>query len=165
VASPGNFGGMVSKSLPLFATMPPVSATGSHLMTLFNFRRKKTDPEAEAREAAALEARLSAVKEKLAAPAPKGVDDVDRNAPRKRSKKIGEIAVGDGKTISCLVTDHSDSGMKLFLYDEEAVIPDVFRLRVPTLEIDREAYLVWREEKDIGVSFSPLEELDDDTAE
>ena len=124
-------------------------------MALFNFRRKNADPEAEAREAAALEARLSAVKEKLSAPAPKGVDSVDRSAPRKRSKKIGEISFDGGKAVSCLVTDHSDSGMKLFLYDEEAVVPESFRLRVPTLEVDREAYLVWREEKDIGVSFNP----------
>ncbi|MEO0399394.1 MAG: PilZ domain-containing protein [Pseudomonadota bacterium] len=78
---------------------------------------------------------------------PRRVDD------RKKTHRVGEIIMDDGHRLSCLVSDFSDSGMRLVM-TEYGETPDNFRLRVPTLEFDRTVAVVWRTEDALGVTFA-----------
>lgn len=82
------------------------------------------------------------------------ISGTPRTNRRQRTHKVGEIHLPDGKTISCLVNDFSDSGMRLEITEEGVTPPDEFRLRVPTLEFDRRVRVVWRGDAAIGVGYS-----------
>ena len=72
---------------------------------------------------------------------------------REKTMRVGEITLETGRTVSCVVRDVSDTGMRLSL-SEFSEVPDSFRLRAPTLEFDEVVLVVWRSGDEIGVSYT-----------
>ena len=115
-------------------------------------KEKETSPKKDRLEALVFKERLRYVKQMQSADGDSAVSGSSRNK-RQKSHKVGEIFVDSNKTISCLVADFSDTGMRLEPA-EDGDIPEVFRLRVPTLEFDRDVRVVWRNETAIGVTIA-----------
>jgi hypothetical protein len=77
--------------------------------------------------------------------------DENRRAPRRHVLKAGLISIGSG-TITCTVRNISRSGASIDAASPND-IPDEFRL---VLEMETRPHLctvVWRKEKQIGVTF------------
>ncbi|MEM6413239.1 MAG: PilZ domain-containing protein [Pseudomonadota bacterium] len=81
------------------------------------------------------------------------IDGPRRLGDRKKTHRVGEIVLDSDHTLSCLVTDFSDTGMRL-LITEAGEAPDEFRLRVPTLQFDRSVTVMWRTEDALGISYA-----------
>ncbi|MEM6538836.1 MAG: hypothetical protein AAF742_04460 [Pseudomonadota bacterium] len=81
------------------------------------------------------------------------ISGTPRGSKRERSHKVGEIRLEDGKTISCLVHDFSDSGMRLEITEDGMEAPEQFRLRVPTLQFDRDVIVKWSAGAELGVTY------------
>ncbi len=114
--------------------------------------KKSKEPQGDPLQALVMKERLRLLKKMGDAGEHSVVDGVERGSKRHKSHKVGEIVIEPSGTISCLVTDYSDSGMRLVL-TEAADAPDQFRLRVPTLEFDRLVAVVWRNEAALGISW------------
>ena len=113
---------------------------------------KKRDADVGPPEEGALEERLRGLKDSKRAGAESVLEGARRVGDRQTTHRVGEIALESGKTLSCIVEDFSDTGMRL-LITEEGAAPESFRLRVPTLEFDRVVSVVWRKEPVVGVSY------------
>ncbi len=115
------------------------------------FFKKKEDQAGDPLDALILKERMRVLKRtSLAESAP--IEGKPRSNKRQRTRKVGEIFLPDGKTLSCLVHDFSDTGMRLEL-TESGDPPDEFRLRVPTLQFDRPVVVKWRAASGLGVSY------------
>jgi len=77
--------------------------------------------------------------------------DAQRITPRRRILKTGSIESGGG-VIDCIVRNLSETGAALEVVSP-LFIPDRFTLIVPTDQLKRRCYIVWRKQKRIGVAF------------
>jgi hypothetical protein len=77
-----------------------------------------------------------------------------RGTPRQKTYKFGRIGFGGNRAvIGCVVRDLSDTGACLQL--ERALgIPDAFNLVFETGEPSRTCYVMWRNNKRLGVAFA-----------
>ncbi len=114
--------------------------------------KKKVDQSKDPLQDLILEERIRFLKS--ASPRESNADDskVYRSDQRRKEHRVATIVLGGGASLSCLVRDISDTGARLTLV-EEAELPDMFQLRVPTLQIDRRVGLVWRRDYEVGVAF------------
>ena len=76
-----------------------------------------------------------------------------RKSQRKRKLKAGTIAFDHGGVISCVIRNMSPSGACLEV-SSPLGIPDDFMLLGKSDHIKRSCHLVWRSQKQIGVSFT-----------
>ncbi|MBI1392984.1 MAG: hypothetical protein GC152_09615 [Alphaproteobacteria bacterium] len=117
------------------------------------FFNKKDDESGDPLQSLVLKERLRVLKKtNITETGP--LEGVVRSDKRLKTHKVGEILLADGKTISCLVHDFSDTGMRLEIREDGATPPDGFRLRVPTLQFDRRVIVVWRSANSVGVSYT-----------
>ena len=99
-------------------------------------------------------------KERLADPATRGIGDVCvmvtvelRKTQRIRKLKAGTIAFDQGGGINCVIRNISNSGACLDV-SSPLGIPDNFMLISKSDQIKRPCHIVWRSQKQIGVSFT-----------
>lgn len=79
--------------------------------------------------------------------------DAFRAGSRKHTHRVAEILLPKSRSrLSCVVRDVSDTGLRMTMI-EDADLPERFKVRVPTLQIDRMVFLVWRRDYEIGVTF------------
>ena len=77
--------------------------------------------------------------------------DDRRSEPRTRTLKAGTIEF-DGAGIDCIVRNISAAGAFLEVASPVG-IPHEITLNVPTRQLRRHGYIVWRKEKRVGVTF------------
>jgi hypothetical protein len=77
--------------------------------------------------------------------------DDRRSEPRLRVFKAGTVEF-DGAGIDCTVRNISATGAALEVASPVG-IPHEITLNVPTRQLHRHSYVVWRKEKKIGVMF------------
>ena len=121
--------------------------------SLLRFRKDKETKSADPLERLVLKERLRVMRKTGKAVGEPVITGVRRGNDRTRTHKVGEILLDNGKTLSCIVSDFSDTGMKIQI-TEEGEAPDRFRLRVPTLEFDRTVEVAWREAPLLGVAYT-----------
>ena len=76
----------------------------------------------------------------------------ERNKPRRRINKLGQIEVDGTPSVLCTVRNMSDSGA-LIMVRHSADIPNEIVLVIPEDEFRRSARVKWRRVKSIGVMF------------
>lgn len=81
-----------------------------------------------------------------------------RRAPRFRTFLAGQILVGEGPSIPCVIRDLSRSGACLELNPETAA-PATFELRVMSREAAFNGRLVWRDHDRAGVRLEPMDAI------
>ncbi len=77
--------------------------------------------------------------------------DDRRSEPRLRTFKAGTIEFG-GAWIDCTVRNITATGATLEVTNPVG-IPHEITLNVPTRQLRRQGYIVWRKEKKVGVTF------------
>jgi PilZ domain len=76
-----------------------------------------------------------------------------RRAPRRPMRCTAWIALAPGKLYGCVVADISDTGGRLDVEDAEAV-PDTFMLWLASNgSAQRKCRVVWRQKRQVGVTF------------
>ncbi|MEO1013583.1 MAG: PilZ domain-containing protein [Pseudomonadota bacterium] len=115
------------------------------------FFKKKDEPAGDPLESLILQERMRVLKRTTLSEA-EPIEGKARSTKRHRTRKVGEIFLPDGKTLSCLIHDFSDTGLRLEL-TEPGDPPDSFRLRVPTLQFDRTVNVKWRSASGLGVGY------------
>jgi hypothetical protein len=80
-----------------------------------------------------------------------------RTSARQRSFLRGRILLNNRQVVlDCLVRDLSEHGAKL-IFPENPGIPDVLELHIPQKEQTLRAHVQWRDGKEVGVTFAPVE--------
>ena len=79
-----------------------------------------------------------------------------RKDERYRVLKAGKIAFNHGAVIDCTVRNLSKSGARLDVVNQFG-IPDQFILLIERDNLQFPCYVEWRKERQIGVSFKPIE--------
>jgi hypothetical protein len=77
--------------------------------------------------------------------------DERRSNPRLRVFKAGMIEFG-GAGIDCTVRNISAGGAALEVASPVGIPPEII-LNVPSSELRRHGYIVWRKERKVGVAF------------
>ena len=72
-----------------------------------------------------------------------------RAAPRQRVNEDGLVVVDEHTTLSCILHDRSDTGVRLTMLDAQAV-PDTFVLIARCLGVAHVCSVAWRNEETIG---------------
>lgn len=79
----------------------------------------------------------------------------DRRGVRRRTLKNGKIVLpGSWGTYDCIIKDVSETGARLRLAGESAILPTDFELVFVTEALTYPVHLRWRRNQEAGVEFS-----------
>lgn len=77
-----------------------------------------------------------------------------RSARRSRLFLKGQLLLdGSGSKLDCLVCDISETGARLQVSEDAALLPDRFVLFVPKTNVTHQVRVAWRAAGEVGVAF------------